>query len=75
LLRKGGLGPETLKSRKLKETVWGRNLKVKDWTQDELRDGRFRVLMSWCALVRFAWYSVCMERYGTDVWEVGDEIV
>jgi len=32
LLRKVGLGPETLKSRKLKETMWDRNFKVKEWT-------------------------------------------
>ena len=54
LLKEGGLSPETLRGRKLKEAVWGRGFRDKGWRSQGLGDGRFRVLISRCALVGFA---------------------
>ena len=49
------LGPETLEEGNLKR-LWVRNFRPGDreWTSKGLSDGRSRVLVSRCALVRFA---------------------
>ena len=73
-MREGGRGSGLL-HRKTEETECGRHLRVEEWGCWELGDEKIDVLVSWCALVRFAECSVRVERYGTDVWEKGDESV